>query len=289
MDISGFKKESVLVTGAAGFVGRNITSKLLKNKLRVLALIREHDIEIKDNNLVKITSDIRDFDLNILDGVSQVIHLAAYMGNLNDKDDRRYKAVNIEATRRLYEACKKRNIRFIYCSSTVTMQKIGKNDWYATSKKKATEIIKKDEQGDWVIVYPTTIIDSSRLTKGLVPGFLMARVGKKDRLINIVDVDSISTAICKIVKNKKLRGEYVLGGINISAGDYLKKMSKLRNSFYVPVRLPKALICLLVRLVYGKNNLYYILRKDFASTHYNSERAVKDLDYDPANKLGLFL
>ncbi len=114
----------VLVTGASGFLGRQLISKLLEEGHEVVGLVRgtsnreglPKDIEIREADLFDIQS-LED----AVQGVSTVIHLAAYFDFYPSDEDLMFK-VNIEGTSNLMNACVGTDVeRFIYCSSTETI------------------------------------------------------------------------------------------------------------------------------------------------------------------------
>jgi UDP-glucose 4-epimerase len=118
----------ILVTGGAGFIGSNLTRKLLRNG---------HKVKVLDNFSIGQKTNIAELDLEIIEGdilhpgsiseaiddVEGVVHLAAQTGvpgSLEDplKDCK----VNILGTLNLLEACRKQNIKkFIFASSNAPL------------------------------------------------------------------------------------------------------------------------------------------------------------------------
>ncbi len=114
----------VLVTGASGYLGGRIISKILEEGHEVVGLVREtsnreglpKNIEIKEADLFDIPSLE-----NAVQGVNVVIHLAAYFDFYPSDEDLMFK-VNVEGTTNLMNACVGTTVeRFIYCSTTETM------------------------------------------------------------------------------------------------------------------------------------------------------------------------
>jgi nucleoside-diphosphate-sugar epimerase len=123
-----------LVTGAAGFIGSHLASSLLDRGTEVVGLDCFTDYyarDIKEANLdvnrrrpgfTFVEARIQDTDLPaLLDGVSQVFHLAAQAGVRKSwgQDFRIYTDNNVDATQQLLEACAGMPLhRFVYASSS---------------------------------------------------------------------------------------------------------------------------------------------------------------------------
>ncbi len=114
----------ILVSGATGYFGGRIISKLLEEEHDVVALVRTtsnteglpKSIEIKEADLFEISSLE-----NAVQGVDVVIHLAAYFDFYPSDEELMFKA-NVEGTKNLMNACVGTNVeRFIYCSTAETM------------------------------------------------------------------------------------------------------------------------------------------------------------------------
>lgn len=125
---------SILITGAAGFIGSHLTDRLLADGRDVVGLDcfdGFYDPEIKRTNLSAardheafqlIEGDLR--DAGVLDGlpdhVDTVVHLAARAGvRPSIRQPELYADVNIAGTQRLLELARKRGIRrFVFASSS---------------------------------------------------------------------------------------------------------------------------------------------------------------------------
>jgi nucleoside-diphosphate-sugar epimerase len=114
----------VLVTGATGFIGGRVISKILEDGHDVVALVREtsnteripKEVEVRIGDLFDISSleaAVQDVDV--------VYHFAAYFDFYPSDEDLMFK-VNVEGTTNLMNACVGTNVeRFIYCSTAETM------------------------------------------------------------------------------------------------------------------------------------------------------------------------
>jgi len=123
----------VLITGVAGFIGSSIARAELQRGNDVLSIdcfIDYYPRAIKENNLKPLLSDphfrfqeasLLDANLDaLLDGVAVIYHQAAQAGVRASwgRDFQIYTQNNVQATQRLLEACKGRDLRLVYASSS---------------------------------------------------------------------------------------------------------------------------------------------------------------------------
>lgn len=120
-----------LVTGCAGFIGSQLTEKLIEKGYDVIGVDCFTDYysrELKASNMEKfrdqinfIEKDILELDMSLLGGVDVLFHLAAQAGVRKSwgKEFDIYTRNNILATQRLLEGCKEYGIeKFVYASSS---------------------------------------------------------------------------------------------------------------------------------------------------------------------------
>jgi nucleoside-diphosphate-sugar epimerase len=122
------KKERVLVTGGAGYVGSYLVPKLLAAGYPVTVLdLYLYGEEVLDEarqnpNLREIKGDIRDTKAvdDALQKCASVIHLACISNDPSfELDPRLGKSINYDAFRPLVRAAKRKGVeRFIYASSS---------------------------------------------------------------------------------------------------------------------------------------------------------------------------
>jgi len=119
--------KKVLVTGAAGYIGSVLTRQLLNRNYKVrgadiLFFGGESLLDIYNHpNFEFIKGDVRQkkFIEEILDGVTDVIHLAAIVGDpACAKQPEIAKQINLEASKLLFDRCNERGIiKFIFAST----------------------------------------------------------------------------------------------------------------------------------------------------------------------------
>lgn len=118
------KKVLVLVTGAGGFIGSNLTEELVKRGYKVRVLIKRGESKRNISELIQ-RKDIEIIEGDLLDKISLkkacvdveiVFHLAAKT-DLATKNYRPYYLTNVVGTKNLVESCGKNLKRFVFYSS----------------------------------------------------------------------------------------------------------------------------------------------------------------------------
>ena len=155
------KKNNILITGGAGYIGSHITEHLVKKKSNIIILdnlitgceklINKKAKFINEDimNKTKLAKIISDYQ------VDSIIHLAAHL-NLSEaeRNNKKYYRNNVEGTLSLVQACKNSNVKSIIFSSSCSVygnvkgpvnekRKPNPQGYYAFTKYKAEEIIKK--------------------------------------------------------------------------------------------------------------------------------------------------
>ena len=149
-----------------------------------------------------------------------------------------------------------------------------------------------------VVVYPGVIYGPGELTEGnivcrrlldLAHRRLPALVGRAERRWNYVFVEDVAEGIARALERAPAGSRYVLGGENVTQGEFYRLAGEL-GGFRVPrLRMPDvvaksagALMKLAARLTGGvpklTPDLVEIYRHDWA---YDSARAARELDYRP--------
>ncbi len=119
--IQKVKLMKIAITGASGFIGRNLCEYLRKNGHFIIAIVRSKE---KAQSLSKIGCEIREGDVanrnsleTALNGAEAIIHLAALF-NSPESSWSEYKSVNVNGVRNLLEIAKKIKVkRVIHCST----------------------------------------------------------------------------------------------------------------------------------------------------------------------------
>jgi predicted dehydrogenase/nucleoside-diphosphate-sugar epimerase len=128
----------VLVTGAAGFVGRGIVLGLLGRGWPVRGLIRTMvpGALPRNRNLELVFGDVRDLAAlqRATEGVGAVVHCAG----VNDQPDSH--AINVGGARNLVEACRRAHVSRVVNISTLSV-KLPRKGPYAETKAEADAVL----------------------------------------------------------------------------------------------------------------------------------------------------
>jgi nucleoside-diphosphate-sugar epimerase len=262
-------KSSLLITGAAGFVGTQLLAHLDTSKYRTIYCLarKREDIRLPDltgperEKITTIQGDLLNSSTyeSILEQVDTVIHLAAATGKVNPQD---YFKVNAYATMLLLDRCKKAGVKhFLFFSSIAVAFKNKYRYFYAQSKEQAENYVKTSGL-KFTILRPTMIMGKgSPVFAGLaqLAGLPIIPVfGKGKTRIQPIHVMDVAAAIQAIESDSRYNDEILeLGGPGtISIDDFVKKIALGRGKkkprvFHLPIGLIGFFLSGLERVVYG--------------------------------------
>jgi nucleoside-diphosphate-sugar epimerase len=263
----------VLVTGASGFVGGHACRELLARGHAVTALVR------RPGSAPMGVSEIRG-DLGADDGVALaeavataapdcVIHLAAEIASQRSAE--RIRAVNVDGTRRLLEACRAAGSpRFVFASTVVTGDAHGAlldersalpvQTAYGRSKREGERLVR--ESGLPVaIVRPSHIYGAggwyveefvARLRQ---PG-RFAVIGKGGNWWDVVRVEDVATALCDAAERAPAGALYhVVDDEPITFRDFIALTAKALG-----IGPPRSIPAPIARLAGGRDPVLAVTR-----------------------------
>jgi|GEM_PF-2515908 hypothetical protein len=305
------RDKTVLVTGATGFVGQNVTKKLLEDGYFVCAIVRNPEklknlfLEYPDNLIpIKIKNpeekDYRFYSKLITDyNISSIIHIAAITGERNISWEEYYKT-NVLWTKNLAYGFVDANINhnvFIFTSTVGVYGTIPKylpadeshpydpDGKYHKSKALAEkELLSLKEEYDFplVIFRPTTIYgkgDYSFLYK-------ISKLVKKRSFfyfnnpkISLIDVDYLSSMYFYAVKNK-ISGIYNIAENPITLEDLLRFIKKATGGKYY--KLPSFLLKVVLQI---PNDILRIKLKLITFDRYYSTKKIEKLGLPTSDTL----
>lgn len=247
---------NILITGAGGWLGSELTEKLLKHGNRVRVILRKNNDKI---NLLKsmykdcleiIFGDICDKNIiyESLENIEVVYHLAAKVHmlpkNLEDYND--FFRINSEASKNLFDICVEKKIsRVIFFSSvsvygdnekviTVESKKVPKTA-YAKSKLEAEEYalkLYKEKNLPITIIEPVTVyggndVGNFKKLRGLMKKGLMIRFGDGSNKKSLIYYKDLISMTINISNNKKSIGKIIICGTEILSINEINNILKL--------------------------------------------------------------
>ena len=303
----------VLVTGGAGFLGKNMVSALLAKGHEVVLLVRGGRRPGLPENARVVAGDVRDADAfrGAALGCDAILHAAAmvklWSPRLADFD-----YINVGGLRNAIAAARAHNLRLVYTSSFMalgpTKEAPGdeaqihpgppyRNDYERT--KALADAVARDyarEGGDIVILYPGVVYGPGELTDGNIIAKMIADrmnnrlpgiVGPGDRLWSYSFVDDVVQGHVVALERGRKGERYLLAGVNATLMQVFAAASKRAGRDLTPRQLPFGLSRAVGRAMWlwadltGKppdltHQAVGIFEKHWA---YRSDKAIKELDY----------
>ncbi|MFH1473605.1 MAG: NAD-dependent epimerase/dehydratase family protein [Candidatus Aenigmatarchaeota archaeon] len=290
----------VLVTGAAGRVGRHLVPALLRSRDEVRVLVK--DMMVKDENVEVFYGDLLNKESleKAVKGVDAVFHLAAAV-DYSTPNDQMFK-VNVVGTKNLLEVSKGK--RFIYLSSTAVMGNKFKelplneetsckpSNFYGKTKLEAEGLVK---EAGGIIIRSTDVFGPDfregydYIISGLENGN-MPVIGDGKNFIQWIHVKDLVQALV-LAKNMGKPGQ-----VYIVAGKEFKTLNQLWSLLckYLEVEPPKKKVSKflaktiarsksLTGKITGKKNelIPEYIDKITASRTFDLTKAKTELGFDP--------
>lgn len=303
----------VLVTGGTGFVGGNLISHLLKNGLKVRALVRptSNSDSIKKMGADLITGDVNDKESvrKALEGIDTVYHIAALFRQAGFKDNV-YWDVNVDGTKNMLDVSLEKGVkRFIHCSTVGVLSHISNppadetypynpGDIYQETKAEGEKLALKFFQKEGLqgaVVRPAMIYGpgDTRLLKlfKMIAHRKFIMLGDGKTLAHFIYIDDLIKGFELCVENSKASGQvYIIAGEGpITLNDLVKLIAKGLNAsppkLHLPVKpfLILGSICESICKPLGIEPPIYRRRVDFFTKDrsFNTSKAEKELGFHP--------
>ncbi|MEO8501246.1 MAG: NAD-dependent epimerase/dehydratase family protein [Vicinamibacteria bacterium] len=303
----------VLVTGGAGFLGRNVVRALLAEGYDLVLLVRGGRRKGLPEEATVIDGDVRDATIfeTAAEGCRAILHAAAmvklWSPRSSDFDD-----VNVGGIRNAIAAARAHGIRLVYTSSFMAVGPTPvtpvdeshdhpgppyHND-YERTKALADGIAREYARagGDIVILYPGVVYGPGELTDGNIVAKMLADrmnkrlpgiVGPGDRLWSYAFVDDVARGHVTALERGGKGERYLLAGENATLTEVFAAASKRARRDLTPRKLPYGLSRLVGRAIWlwadmtGKSpdlthQAVGIFEKHWA---YRSDKAIRELGY----------
>jgi dihydroflavonol-4-reductase len=306
--------DTILVTGASGFVGSAVAHALIAAGYKVRALVRSTssrknleglDIEIAEGDMRDASSVAR-----AMSGARFLMHVGADY-RLWARDPEEILRTNRDGTRNLMQAALKAGVeRIVYTSSVATLAVSASGESidetrplsfekaigaYKKSKVAAEQIVASmvAEQGlPAVIVHPSTPIGPRDVkptpTGRIIIEAALGRVpGYVDTGLNLVHVDDVAQGHIAALQQGRIGEHYILGGQNVGFAEMLADIAALGGRRAPWLRMPRRLIYPLAFLAEAKARVTgrepFLTRDGLRMSKYrmffSSAKAERDLGY----------
>jgi dihydroflavonol-4-reductase len=257
---------TILVTGAAGFLGSHVTRQLVARgeEVRVLVRASSSNRAISDLPLEYVTGDLRDAASleRAMSGVKRVFHVAADYRLWAKRSQDIYDS-NLGGTQNLLAAAKKAGVEQLIYTSTVatiaverpempnefTQAKLGEMiGHYKRSKWMAEqEALKAAKDGLPVIVaMPTTPVGpwdwKPTPTGKIILDFLNGKMpGYVETGLNFVGVEECAAGHLLVSEKGKIGERYLLGAENLTLKELLDTLARITGLPAPGMKIPHGL------------------------------------------------
>jgi len=231
----------VAVTGANGFVGKNLRNFLYKNKINVLGVsrknFRKHASEVKiiSTNLLepKLQTKLKNYDA--------LVHLIG-IGRQSPKST--FEEINLNLTKNVIKACKNAGIKKIIFISGLGVSKNNQSDYFVSKYRAEREIMNSGL--DYTIFRASYIIGKTdyltkALSKQMKKGIIVIPGSGKYRLQPIFVLD-VAKIILEAVLEKKFSKKILdlAGPQKIRFEDFVKLFTKNTSVKIKKINLERA-------------------------------------------------
>jgi uncharacterized protein YbjT (DUF2867 family) len=207
----------ILVTGANGFVGRNLVGRLRKDGIAVRALVRN---VAKAARLRDLGAELAEGDISnpssleaAMQGCEKVVHL---VGIIQEAPGVTFKGVHVDGTRKLLEAAKKAGVRHFIYQSALGSRPNAKSQYHRT-KWEAEELVRASGL-PFTILRPSLIygpgdLFTVRLSEMIKLSPVLPVIGSGRSRIQPIFIDDVVECVRKIVTSDSYLNEmYEIGG-----------------------------------------------------------------------------
>lgn len=240
----------ILITGATGFLGAELTQQLTATGLKLRALKRESSKIpelLKGNQSIEwVNADINEFsDLeDAFEGITKVYHCAGLV-SFDPKDKLKLIRVNIEGTSNVVNLCVEHQARLVHVSSVAALgepkkgQQTTEDDYWEYSPHVHTYAISKyeGEMEVWrgvaeglkaVIVNPSVIIGANTGYDGSGTLFKVVRKGLSfytTGATGLVDVQDVAKSMILLMNSELQSERFTISAENMSFQTLLSKIA----------------------------------------------------------------
>lgn len=198
--------KTVLLTGATGFVGKNLLPKLLEKNFKVTVFLRNKGAISTQKKLKIFVGNFEDQEVlsKALFGVEAIIHLAAVIKGSKEE----YYRVNVLGTKNLLAAAKKNKIgKIIYLSTDRAAEEAP--DDYGKTKYEAEQLIENCGLDYTIFKCPTIYGAGDKVLTKLIKLIKISPVvfifGTGKYKLQPVYIEDVSRALVESIDNLKAK------------------------------------------------------------------------------------
>src|SRR5579862_8368436 len=245
---------TVLVTGAAGFIGKDAVAHLLQQGWRVKAMVRRPEAAAvlpPGENLEVVYADMRDVEAlrAALQGVNAVVHLAAAKSDEKDSD-----AINVGGARNLVASCRATGCSRIINISTQSA-KLRRKGIYGRTKGQADAIFHDSGLAVTTLMPSLVYGDATSGVFGTVLKFVeklpvVPVLGDGKWISAPIYVGDVSEAVIACLERDHTIGKrYDLGGPDqVSFDELIDRLAAARGQHRRKLHVPLGVALLAARL-----------------------------------------
>ena len=232
---------NVAVTGASGFVGKNVRKFLYKNKVNVLAISRKNFVKYPTETKIQAKNLLEQQLQKKLKNYDALVHL---IGIGIESSGSTFEEINVNLTKNAIKLCKKSGIKKIIYISGLGVSRDSTSSYFASKYKAEQEIISSGL--DYTIFRASYIIGKTdhltkSLSKQMKKGTIVIPGSGKYRLQPIF-VEDIAKIILESILEKKFSNKILdlVGPRKISFEDFVKLFSKNTKVKFKKISLKNA-------------------------------------------------
>ncbi|MGY8748749.1 MAG: NAD-dependent epimerase/dehydratase family protein [Pirellulales bacterium] len=300
----------ILLTGATGFLGNNIARSLVEQGHSIVVTLR-HSSNRRTLDGIPHESVNLDFeapgDLSIaFENVDAVIHSAALI-QIGWSKLALSRKINVEATARIAEMARRRNIRMVHISTIdalgmTTESEFGTETHLNPPKPGCSYVVSKREAETAVILEVANGLDAVIVNPGFMIGPYDWRPSSGEVMLTlkkqfmpfapaggccVADVRDVADGVISALEHGNTGERYILGGINMSYFDLFQQMAAVMQCRSPKLKLPNWLASVvgksgdLVGKIRGKEPSINSAATEMGQLfHYcDSEKAKQELGY----------
>ena len=254
----------IFVTGATGFVGSNLVTRLAQDDHNVVCLVRatSHIEPLKKLGVNLAIGDVTDKAsvVEAVRGCDSVVNLANVY-SFWEPDKQTYTNVNVEGTKNVMQSAKETSVEKVVHVSTYGVYGITADSPFTeesevgpcrtseyTRSKYAGELIAwelcKDQRLPLVVIYPCIILGAgdTKATGQYIEDVVLRRMPAKvfeDTIFTYVHVDDVVEAIVRALGKKDNIGQkYIIGKYHMSLREVNQMIQEISGVPLPKIKLP---------------------------------------------------